>query len=222
MTKAELNSRIGIELFLLLSLTVVFLVVFPKRNLLADISLASLALALVSLNAGFTRNVVWARIPSDTPEPERLSRCLRVVVPVTVFLLVACLGVGLYLGYLEDGWHGAQVRIANWHIIAALAFYVPWALLQQTLFQFYLLGRLLTLFPVWLAVTLTGISYALVHLPDFGITAATIAVGIFWSYLYYRYRRIIPLAVSHACLGAAFHYWIYGLDLAREWQTFIK
>lgn len=221
-TKEHLKIRVIIELFLLASLTGIFLFVFPSRNILVDISMACLALLLVALNFDFTRTEIWGRFPPDTPEPEQLRSCLRIVIPATFFLLFACLATGLYFGYLKAGWQGAVARIVNWHIIPALAFYFPWALLQQTLFQFYLLGRLLTIFPVWLAVTLTGIAYALVHLPDLGITSATIAAGIFWTYMYYRYRRLIPLAFSHACLGATFHYWIYGMDLAKEWQLFGK
>ncbi len=221
-TKVDLKIRIIVELVLLALLTVIFLFVFPKRNIFVDISLASLALLFVGLNSKFTRTAIWARFPSEIPEPERLPRCLSIIIPATILLMLACLGVGFYIGYLQTGRQGAVTRISNWHIIPALAFYLPWALLQQTLFQFYLLGRLLILLPVWLAITLTGIAYALLHLPDLGITAAVIAAGIFWTFLYYRYRCLIPLAFSHACLGAAFHYWIYGLDLAKEWQIFGK
>ena len=222
MPRLDLKIRTGIELLLLAAFTVAFLLLFPRRNTFVDISLAFLALLLIALNAGYTRTAIWSRFPSEVPERERLKRCLGIVLPVTALLLLACLGVGLYIGYRKAGWQGAVTRVDNWHIVPALAFYFPWALLQQTLFQFYLLGRLLTIFPAWLAVGLTGIFYALVHLPDLGITAATIAAGIFWTCMYYRYRRLVPLAFSHACLGAAFHYWIYGLDLAKEWQLIVK
>ena len=112
-----------------------------------------------------------------------------------------------------------MARVGIWRILLAVAFYLPWALLQQTLFQFYLFGRLLTLLPPWLAVACTALAYGLVHLPDPVLSAFTALAGIFWSYVYNRYRRLLPLAVSHACLGAAFHYWVYGLDLAREWRA---
>ncbi len=214
--------RVSIELIALVTLTVIFLFVFPGRNILVDISLACFALLLVALNFKFTKTSIWRCFPSEVPEQERLPSCLRIVIPVTAVSMLACFGVGLYIGYLEAGWRGAFTRVANWHIIPAVAFYFPWALLQQSLFQFYLLGRLLALFPVWFAATLTGIAYALAHLPDLWIAAASSAAGIFWTCMYYRYRRLIPLAFSHACLGAAFHYWIYGLDLAKEWQIFGK
>jgi len=39
-----------------------------------------------------------------------------------------------------------------------------------------------------------------------------------WSFLYYRYRLLLPLAISHAALGSAFYYGIFGHDLAMEWK----
>ena len=63
----------------------------------------------------------------------------------------------------------------------------------------------------------TGFGYSLVHLPDYGTTAATAVSGVVWSYLYFRYRRLLPLALSHALLGCAFYYWVCGQNLAPEW-----
>lgn len=97
---------------------------------------------------------------------------------------------------------------------------VVWAYVQQMLFQFYLLGRLLTLLPRLLAVALAAIGFSLVHCPEWGVVAATAGLGALWSLLYYRYRRLLPIAISHACLGAAFFYWIYGQDLALEWKDY--
>jgi membrane protease YdiL (CAAX protease family) len=97
------------------------------------------------------------------------------------------------------------------------------ALLQQTLLQFYLLGRLLALFPKRhpvVPITITGVGFALVHLPDVW-ALATIPAGIIWTFIYYRYRFIWPLALSHAALGSAFCYGLFGQDLAAEWRSFL-
>ncbi len=48
---------------------------------------------------------------------------------------------------------------------------------------------------------------------------ATIPAGIAWSMLYYRYRLPVPLAFSHAALGATFYYGVFGHDLALEWRA---
>jgi membrane protease YdiL (CAAX protease family) len=94
--------------------------------------------------------------------------------------------------------------------------------MQQTLFQFYLLGRLLVLFPknkpAW-PVVITGLGFSLVHLPDVWTTLVTALAGVAWTYIYYRYRCLLPLAISHAALGTAFYYWICNHDLAQEWTS---
>ncbi len=207
------------ELLIIGALTVLFLEMFPRRHIVTDIALALFALVLISLDARFTKTAVWERISSPVPEPERLRRCLAVIIPVTLLLLLVCLGIGMAVGYWEGGWRDAFARAERWQIILAVGFYLPWALLQQTLFQFYLFGRLLILAPPWLAVACTAIAYGLVHLPDPLLSGAAALAGVFWSSMYYRYRRIIPLAFSHAILGAAFHYWIYNIDLARQWSA---
>ena len=219
MRTPHLKTRLVIEIVVLVLMTTIFLLVFPDRHMFLDVSLALFALGLIALDARFTRTVVWARIPSPVPDRERLRRCLVVLIPTTLVLMLVCLGIGMATGYREGEWQGAFARVERWQIILAVGFYLPWALLQQTLFQFYLFGRLLILLPPWLAVTCTSLAYGLVHLPDPLLSAMAALAGIFWSSMYYRFRRLIPLAFSHACLGAAFHYWIYNIDLAREWSA---
>jgi membrane protease YdiL (CAAX protease family) len=96
--------------------------------------------------------------------------------------------------------------------------------MQQTLLQSYLLGRLLVLFPTSLRLApflLTGTCFGLVHLPDLWTALVTVAAGTVWSFLYYRYRLLLPLAFSHAALGSAFYYGLFGHDLAAEWRALL-
>jgi hypothetical protein len=69
-------------------------------------------------------------------------------------------------------------------LAASVALYIPWAAVQQTLFQFYLHGRLRALLrsasPL-LPCALTGTCYGLVHLPDLRLAALTSGAGIVWS-----------------------------------------
>lgn len=221
MKATRLKNRLRIELLTIVVLTTLFLVLFPRRHILLDVALALFALVLLTYDARFTRDVVWARMPVPALEPAGLRGCLAVLVPVTIVLIFFCFGIGVVLGYLTGGWPAVVARVGRWQILLAVGFYLPWALLQQTLFQFYLFGRLLVLLPPWLAVSCTALAYGLVHLPDSGLSAAAGLAGIFWTFMYYRYRRLLPLAVSHACLGAAFHYWIYNIDLAQEWRALL-
>ena len=96
--------------------------------------------------------------------------------------------------------------------------------MQQTLLQFYLLGRLLALFPkqyLFVPMIITGACFGLVHLPDVWTALVTVASGVVWSLIYYRYRLLLPLAFSHAALGSAFYYGIFGHDLAEEWRALL-
>jgi membrane protease YdiL (CAAX protease family) len=108
--------------------------------------------------------------------------------------------------------------------LAEFGCYIPWALMQQTLLQFYLLGRLLVLFPkrlLWVPLTITAICFGLVHLPDMWTALVVVASGAVWCLIYYRYRLLLPLAFSHAALGLAFYYGIFGHDLAAEWRALL-
>jgi hypothetical protein len=124
------------------------------------------------------------------------------------------------MAYAQGGWEEVTKRIFTWRLFPAISLYFPWALLQQTLFQFYLLGRLRVALPSKSplpAIALTGIGYSLVHLPDWEVTVVTSLAGIFWSSLYYAFRVLSPLALSHAILGSTFYYWIYAEDLLGAW-----
>ncbi len=214
---SRIKKHVAIELCLLAVLALAFLLVFPQRPIVVDVGLAVVAVTLLFFNIPYTSGVIWRRFPATLNYGARLQKTILLVGPVTAIVVTGLLAAGVVLGYLEDGLNGAVRRVVNWHMLAAFALYVPWALLQQTLFQFYLLGRLLTLFPATLAIPCTGIIYALVHLPCVDVTLATAVAGVFWTYVYYRYRVLWPLAFSHALFGSTFYYWVNGRDLVGAW-----
>lgn len=218
----SLRHRILAELFVLGVLTIAFLFLFPKRPIYIDVLLALFALCLIALNARFTRNSVWAQFPPEEDLRTRVRRSYLLASAATIPVILAFAAIGLALGYRESGWDGAWARFLNYHLPVAFFLYLPWALLQQFLFQFYLLGRLLTIFPAPLSVVATGMAYSLVHLPDIGVTLAAAAAGIFWTFLYRRYRVLLPLGLSHALLGATFYYWVYGHDLFMVWKEMLQ
>ncbi len=177
----SVRGKVAWELGIIAVLTTVFLVMFPRRNPAVDVALAGFALAGIALSAGYTRKVVWAASPAQVAE-NRLKRCLVVTFWVTVPPALLFFLTGGFIAYQDDGWPAVASRVFNWRILAAFACYLPWALMQQTLLQFYLLGRLLALFPK---------------------------------------QYLLPLAFSHAALGSAFYYGIFGHDLAAEWRALL-
>jgi membrane protease YdiL (CAAX protease family) len=144
---------------------------------------------------------------------------------LTVLVIVAFFLVGAVIGYQGAGWPGVRARILHPYIPTAVLLYLPWALLQQTLFQFYLLGRVrmlcASLYPLTQSA-LNGLLFGLVHITDIWIVLLAALGGTLWSFLYLRYRRLWPLAVSHALIGTTFYYWVYGYDLASRWSAFLK
>lgn len=219
-TEMALRTKIALELGSLALLSTAFLLAFPRRAPAEDFGLAAFALALIGVTAGYTKNVVWASVPSKPPGA-RQRPCWSQTLLFTGVVALLFLVIGTFIGFRTGGWAGVFARILNPGMRLALAFYLPWALAQQTLFQFYLLGRLAVLFPALpsLAIGVTGIAYSLVHLPDYATTAVTAVAGVVWSLLYFRYRLLLPLALSHAVLGSTFYYWVCGQNLAAGWSV---
>jgi hypothetical protein len=216
----NVRGKVAVELGVIATLTTVFILLFPKRNPLVDVGLAGLALAGVALSARYTKRTVWAATPCPI-EKNRLKRCTAVVFWMTALPSFVFFLIGGIVAYHRGGWSAVADRVFNWKILAAFGCYLPWALMQQVLLEFYFLGRLLALFPrkyLFAPMIITGVCFGLVHLPDFCTAAVTVVAGTVWSFIYYRYRLLLPLAISHAALGTAFYYGIMGHDLAAEWQ----
>ena len=214
------RAKVAIELGIIAVVTTAFLLIFPRRNPWLDVGLAGFALLCIGATASYTKNVVWAASPPQ-PAEDRFRQGVKATVWVTVPAVVGFLIIGGILGYRDGGWAAVTERILNWKILAVFGAYIAWALMQQTLFQFYLLGRLLALFPknqpFW-PVLITGLGFSLVHLPDVWTSLVTAVAGVVWTTIYYRYRNLLPLAFSHAALGTAFYYGVCGHDLAQEWK----
>jgi hypothetical protein len=217
------RRRAAVELLVLAVLSSGFLALFPQRPVLADLGLALLAVSLVLLNARYSRTRVWEQWPREKEQTERW-RCILATMILTAAGIALFLSVGIKIGYQGADWPGAAARILHPNIPVALLLYLPWALLQQTLFQFYLLGRVRTLTPSLHPLaqsTVNGLIFGAVHGTDIWIVLAAALGGTLWSLLYLRYRRLWPLAVSQAMLGTTFYYWVYGYDLGSRWSAFL-
>jgi membrane protease YdiL (CAAX protease family) len=186
-----------------------------------DLVLALCAVALVLLNAGYTRTQIWGLWPLEVGCTD-WRPCVLVTMALTGLVLFVFLLVGVAIGYQGAEWAGAKARILHPYLPTAVLLYLPWALIQQTLFQFYLLGRVCTLFPSLHPLVqslLNGLMFGIVHTTDIWIILLAALGGTMWSFLYLRYRRLWPLVVSHALIGTTFYYWVYGYDLASRWRV---
>jgi hypothetical protein len=169
-----------IQLALLALLTTLFILLFPRRKPLVDLSLAAIALVGLICSARYTKKLIWAASPPPASK-NRLQGCLKFTALVTLPAVLVFVFIGVLLGYRDGGWPAVAERMFNWRMILVFAVYVLWPLIQQTLFQFYLMGRLLALSPKGrpaLAVCVTGIAISLVHWPDVWTVVATAFAGI--------------------------------------------
>jgi membrane protease YdiL (CAAX protease family) len=217
------QRRAAVELLILGLLATAFLALFPHRPISVDLVLALLASALVFLNARYTSTHIWGLVPLQAGRTDWWP-CVLITMALTVLVMLAFLLIGVATGYQGAHWPGAKARILHPYIPTAMLLYLPWALLQQTLFQFYLLGRVCTLCPSLhpLAQSLVnGLVFGAVHPIDIWILLLATAGGTLWSFLYLRYRRLWPLVVSHALIGTTFYYWVYGYDLASRWRVLL-
>ena len=216
----SLRFRVATELIVLAILTALFLLFVPqdpgtKQGIY--IGMALVGLGLVGFTARETEERIWG--PVSSPPFDRVRRCAINVSILTIPPAIGFFILGAAGRYFEIGPLKQACPMISVHFLLALLFYLPWALLQQTLFQFYLLGRLRALLPFASPFTISvinGVLYGLCHLPNPSVTIVTIIGGIFWSYSYHRDRYVIPIAISHAVLAATFFYWLQGRDVIGE------
>ncbi len=207
--RAHLSA--AFELAAIGAAALVFVATFQVRPPYLDFALAAAAVALIAFSAARSRRF-WALARSVDPTGARGA--WKAALMFTAVALVVLAVAALLFAPADSP---AAARFANWHMLAAAALYFPWALLQLYIFQFYWFGRWLTLVPVPVAVALTAVAFAAVHYPRWPVMLVTLVAGAAWALIYYRWRSLLPLAVSHALLGTALHYWVFGNDLLQRW-----
>jgi membrane protease YdiL (CAAX protease family) len=211
------DRSVALELAAIGAAAIVFVATFQVRPPYVDFVLAAAAVALIVSSAARSRRL-WALARSADPTGARgawIAALAFTAAALVVLATAAALGA-------RAGETSLHERFGNWHMLAAAALYLPWALLQQYIFQFYWFGRWLRLVPVHVAVALTALAFAAVHFPRWPVMAVTLVAGAVWALIYHRWRSLIPLAVSHALLGTALHYWVFGNDLLARWIPLLE
>lgn len=211
------KRAVVVELSVIGALASLFVALFRTRPPYVDAVLGLTAVALIGFATGRSRLIWQHHRAALRARRARLGKLTDPLVVLTTLGIVAFAIAGFVLGHAADGREGAWTRVANWHVLVAAALYFPWALLQQFVFQFYLLGRLLYVLPARLAVGVTALVFSAVHFPRAMVMAGTVVAGWVWALDYRRHGQLWPLALSHALLGTTLHYWVFGGDLLSSW-----
>ena len=82
--------------------------------------------------------------------------------------------------------------------------YVLWTIYQQFLLQDYFMPRLTRLLTSDAAIAVAAILFAVAHLPNLPLTAATLVWGAVSCALFRRYRNIYVLGLVQGLLGLCF------------------
>lgn len=212
---APMSTRrsVALELAAIGGAALLFVATFRVRPAYVDFALAGVAVALIAASAARSR-VLWELVaPLPLPAAQRAAWLASGVFTAVALLVL----VALAAWSTTDGGSTLRERVSNWHILAAMALYFPWALLQQYIFQRYLLVRLLRLLPPVSAIAVTAVAFSSVHFPRWQVMALVVIACSVWSTIYYRSRALLPLAASHALLGSVLHYWVFGNDLLNAW-----
>lgn len=211
------RTSVAIELSVIAIAALTFVATFQVRPSYVDFVLAAVAVGLIVASTARSRRF-WGAVRAAPLERSPLARSALDTAAFTgAALLVLATLAAFGIGSAADAapWYR---RLVSTHFFIAMLLYFPWALLQQFIFQFYLFGRLLQLVRLPLGIALTAAAFASVHYPRWPVMSVTLIAGAFWALTYYRHRRLLPLAASHAVLGAALHYWVFGNDLLEGWH----
>jgi hypothetical protein len=222
-TPRRLKLRIAIELIAIAGIVAVVFVLRARgvQNSVAWAGVAMILFPYLVITRRETNAQVWGLLRA--PAADRWRGSARLVGVFTLAMIALLLVIGV-LGRALDGapFRDAAPMVST-NFLLALAAYLPWTLVQETLLQFYLQGRLRVILPGATPAALalvTGVFYGAVHLGPtwghLGVAGVSTIAGVVWSYAYQRYRVLIPIAVSHALLASTWYYWIYGRDVFHE------
>jgi membrane protease YdiL (CAAX protease family) len=133
---------------------------------------------------------------------------------ITLAVSVVVLAAAYFSGSLHRLW-GLQ---HPWYAVAA---YVCWAFVQEFMLQCFCLRMLRTMVSQASSLILSGVVFAVAHLPNPSLTFVTFFAGVGFTAIYARKRNLYVVALIHAVLGltlavSAPEAWFHELRVGRD------
>jgi hypothetical protein len=99
------------------------------------------------------------------------------------------------------------IKLPVFEIFKSIPNYFVWALFQQFVLGFILAEVIFyrQLQNRILSALLAGFIFSLFHMPSLMLMVVTFLAGSFWAYSWLLFKRLIPLAISHAVLAILFY-----------------
>jgi hypothetical protein len=119
---------------------------------------------------------------------------LKPSIKAYAFILLPSLLIFLVLNYYKS---------VNLNAFRSLPVYFVWALLQQFLLVYVLSEKIFykKVQNKLLASLLAALFFSSLHLPSISLFILTFIAATFWSFAWLKYKKIIPLALSHSVLA---------------------
>ncbi len=103
----------------------------------------------------------------------------------------------------------------------AVATYVCWCFVQEFMLQCFCLPMLRSLVSRASSLLLSGVVFAVAHLPNPSLTFVTFFAGVAFTAIYARWKNLYAVALIHAVLGltlavSAPDAWFHQLNVGRD------
>lgn len=158
-------------------------------------------LMLVPVGLAFALMLLSHRARGETARTlgfrlDNFARAARLLAPPTAAAVALLLVAGWLAGSINfRRWRG------GWSLVGLPTFGIAWGLVQQYALQAFINRRAqILLGPGARSVLLTAAVFALLHLPNPGLAAATFAGGLLWAAVYQRAPSLPALALSHGLM----------------------